>query len=145
MRYVNTGVPNTQLNRDIFRSVLGQLSDGIWENSPACTAYWLCCDVDDGGDTVSLVVEDRPLVSYCGGEPMKNRYFDMSDADILNYFAYKIRQIIRIEKADNNCTDHSYDMTLQNQTESEYFGYEIPVRICDVCAVRNILMEVAKR
>lgn len=36
---------NTEKNFTILDSILGQLSDGMWENSPRMEGYWKFCDV----------------------------------------------------------------------------------------------------
>ena len=141
-RIINTKVPNNAINRNIFRGVLGQLSDGIWENSPACTSYWFCCDTDDSGDTIKLVIDRAPVVRYCG-DYLNNRYYKMSDADILHYFARKMLEIVKIEGKDERA-EKEYLMNAHNQTPCGYLRYEADVRVCDVYAVRKMLMEVAK-
>ena len=141
-RVIDTKVKNTPVTRDIFRGVLGQLSDGIWENSNACTSYWVCCDVNSDGDTIKLEIDTSPMCDYCGST-MSNRYFRMSNADILRYFATKMSQIVKIEGKDSNNAE-AYAMKADNQTPCEYLNYESGVKVCDVYAVRKALMEVAK-
>ena len=140
-RIIDTKVPNNCVNSDIFRSVLGQLSDGIWENSSNCTSYWFCCDIDNNGDTIKLVIDAEPMVRY-GNLYINNRYFKMSNAEILHYFVRKMLQIVKIEGEDNNPKD--YLMNTKNQTRCDYMCYDADVRVCDVCTVRKMLMEVAR-
>lgn len=40
MREVITNLPNEKKYCEMIASVVGQLSDGIWENSPRCIPYW---------------------------------------------------------------------------------------------------------
>lgn len=141
-RIIDTKVPNTAVNKDIFHSVIGQLSDGIWENSPACTAYWLCCDIDANGDTIKLVIDSEPIVRW-GNDYINNRYFKMSDMDIFYYFIRKMLQIVKIEGRDAG-DEKLYLMNAHNQTELDYMSYDVRVRVCDVWAVRKMLMEVAR-
>ena len=140
-RIIDTKVPTTNVNKDIFHSVIGQLSDGIWENSPACTSYWFCCDIDSSGDTIKLMIDSEPTVRW-GSEYIRNRYFKMSDMDILYYFARKMLQIVKIEGEDNDPMD--YLMNANNQTRCDYLDYNSGVRVCDVWAVRKMMMEVAR-
>ena len=142
MRVIDTKVPNNRINSNIFHGVLGQLSDGIWENSPACTSYWFCCDIDDDGDTIKLVIDNAPVVRYFD-EYLNNRYFRMSDADILHYFVRKMLEIVKIEGKDNK-SEKEYLMNANNQTICEYLRYEADVRVCHVYEVRKKLMEVAR-
>lgn len=139
-RVIDTKVPNNAVNRNVFHGVLGQLSDGIWENCPICTSYWFCCEINDDGDTIKLVIDSTPVVRY-GNEYIRNRYFKMSDADILHYFVRKMLQIVKTEGRDN---EKNYMMSARNTTRCEYLSYEANVRVCDVYTVRKKLIEVAR-
>ena len=76
-----------KIQYDILASVLGQLSDGRWQNSPRMEMYWRNASVvlDNGYDVV-LEVKKHAL-PYCA----------MSDADILKWFGKKIKQLIKEE------------------------------------------------
>lgn len=81
---VNTGIKATDKRLSILGSVLGQMSDGIWENTRAMERYWqsLRCSVNNG----EICLEDR---------------WDAC-ADVRKFFADKIKQIIKIEIDDGN-------------------------------------------
>jgi hypothetical protein len=74
---------NQRLN--ILGSVIGQMSDGIWENSRAMEKYWK--SLDYGTDASGYIwLEDRNGVC----------------ADVYDFFANKIKKIIQIEIEDGN-------------------------------------------
>lgn len=81
---VNTGIKATPKFREILGSVIGQMSDGIWENTRSMEKYWksLRYDVDQAGH---IIIEDRYYVC----------------ANPVDFFANKIKQIVKIEADDN--------------------------------------------
>jgi len=72
-----------KMRAEVVDSVLGQLSDGIWENSGRMGKYWGYADVN-GTD---LEVDDTDWQSGFRGK---------SEADIRNWFADKAKQVVKI-------------------------------------------------
>ena len=73
--------------QNILGSVIGQMSDGIWENTRSMEKYWKSLDfgVDANG---YIWLEDRKGVC----------------ADVYDFFANKIKKIIQVEIEDGNTT-----------------------------------------
>ena len=71
--------------QNILDSVIGQMSDGIWENTRSMEKYWKSLDfgVDANG---YIWLEDRNGVT----------------ADVYDFFANKIKKIIQVEIEDGN-------------------------------------------
>lgn len=68
---------------NILGSVIGQMSDGIWENTRSMEKYWK--SLDYGTDANGYIwLEDRNGVC----------------ADVYDFFANKIKQIIKVEIDD---------------------------------------------
>ena len=81
----NTGIKATSKRLDILGSVIGQMSDGIWENSRAMEKYWK--SLDYGKDCNDFIwLEDVNGVI----------------ADVFDFFANKIKKIIQVEIEDGN-------------------------------------------
>jgi hypothetical protein len=82
---INTGIKANDKFIDILSSVIGQMSDGIWENTRSMEKYWksLRYSVNDAG---YIIIEDRHYAC----------------ADPVSFFANKIKQIIKIEIDDGN-------------------------------------------
>lgn len=80
---INTGIKATPKFREILGSVIGQMSDGIWENTRSMEKYWksLRYDVDPAG---YITIEDRHYVC----------------SNPVDFFANKIKQIVKIEAED---------------------------------------------
>ena len=82
---INTGIKANDKFMNILRSVIGQMSDGIWENTRSMEKYWKSLDyrTDASG---YIIIEDRHYVC----------------ANPVDFFANKIKQIIKIEIDDGN-------------------------------------------
>ena len=86
---------------DILESVMGQLSDGIWENSNSNQRYWREQDIELDKETEEITI--------------KSSYRLFNDIEgVKKFFANKVKQIVKIEREDgdpdlkwarnNNCT-----------------------------------------
>ena len=55
---INTGIKSNNKFMEILNSTIGQMSDGLWENSNSMKKYWqsLNCSVDPDG---YIIIEDR--------------------------------------------------------------------------------------
>lgn len=84
-RIIETGLTGP-IQKDILASIMGQLSDGYWENSPRMEQYWRNADVQERDGKVVLVVRKHAFP-----------YYAMSDDQIKQWFAKKIKFIIKEE------------------------------------------------
>ena len=82
---INTHIPATTKRLNILSSVIGQMSDGIWENTRSMEKYWKSLDYGKN-DFDYIWLEDRNGVT----------------ADVYDFFANKIKKIIQVEIADGN-------------------------------------------
>ena len=82
-RKIGTGLSGTA-NKAILDSVIGQMSDGMWENTPAMRKYWAHCDIVEEGGQLFLAVDDGYDSGFSGKD----------DAWIKAFFAQKIKQIV---------------------------------------------------
>ena len=80
-----THIKANNKRQNILGSVIGQMSDGIWENTRSMEKYWKSLDfgVDANG---YIWLEDRNGVT----------------ADVYDFFANKIKKIIQVEIEDGN-------------------------------------------
>lgn len=139
-RKIGTGLTShDNKNWEVLQSVLGQLSDGIWENSPACTCYWVCADIGEHDYEVTINVSEKWYENW-SGESIKNRYRDMTDDKILEYFARKIDQIIKIFKDYHKNSIPN----INDDTKILYMGYNETITIGDAKRVRKTLLNTAK-
>ena len=80
----------------ILESVIGQLSDGIWENSPAMNKYWVGMQIQNN----DILVSDNFTVSFCKTR-YNNPFFNMPDEKIKSWFADKLKAIVKHEEKDS--------------------------------------------
>ena len=132
---------NDDKSRDIINAVVGQLSDGMWENSPGMERYWKFAH---GLDKDGNIVVDNGYKSeeYYGGmnrygyTPRKLRWVysafsKMSDDQVKKYFANKIKQIVKEEGLEWN----------RNNTDPcEYLDYHSGVTVRDAYKVYDKLL-----
>ena len=82
---ITTHITSTPKRLAILGSVIGQMSDGIWENTRSMEKYWK--SLGYGKDSSGYIyLEDRNGVT----------------ADVYDFFANKIKKIIQIEIEDGN-------------------------------------------
>ena len=81
---VNTGIKANDKYLEILSSVIGQMSDGIWENTRSMEKYWKSLDYETADGNIVLL--DKHHVC----------------SDVREFFANKIKQIIKIEIEDGN-------------------------------------------
>lgn len=137
-RVIITNVPNTNKALEVLQSVIGQISDGIWENTDSYTSYWYCADIKVIDGSICIVIEDSPYFSYFG-HYRKNNYYRMSDNEVRKFFANKLRTIIRTEQKDNPNMDLSFKSA--NNTISNYIGYKEQISvgyIYNICKLLKI-------
>ena len=115
-RIVNTGLKATVTNLEILNSVFGQLSDGMWENSPGARRYWKFADVDQRCGEVVINVDD----GFGSG------WSRMTDVEVKQFLARKIKQIAYDELGGGDNWDR------KSTTELSYLGSSrVPVIVGD--------------
>lgn len=114
-RKINTNVDATKVNMDIFESITGQISDGIWENSNGMESYWQDIEFEEENGKVIVAIDPRREISYTTKvykaryyhdwvtvmRWRNNRYHNMTDKQVMNFLKNKIRQIVKIEDLNN--------------------------------------------
>lgn len=128
-RIIDTGIPATdKKSKEILDSVIGQLSDGIWENSPGMAKYWQNLDVSiKDGDIVITESTYSPFWKYSPAE---------RDKKVLEFFANKIKQIIKTEIEDGN---ENLEWNRDCTGVSDYLGYKEQITVRDAYKVYDKL------
>ena len=109
---IDTGLSDRKAE-EVLLSVIGQLSDGIWENSRGMEKYWQYADIIKKGSEIYISVNT---------ENYESGYRGKSEQDIKRYFAQKIKQIVKEEglewSRDNTeisaYLDRGSDVTVQD-------------------------------
>ena len=131
IREIDTGLTH-KIDYIILGDVQGQLSDGIWENSPAMNKYWKHLDTEFKDGKVFIVVNNiGHLEDVYRGTKRDFRFLEspfrhMSDDEIKKWVANKIKQIAKHEAQDNNNAPE-YAWRADNDTELEYFDSVVTI------------------
>lgn len=115
MRTVRLGIDKKYL--DIIKSVLGQMSDGYWENTPRMRGYWLFADAKAQGDECVLEIDPTRWGTRHGYSNVTNQWIDMSDAKVKQFLADKIKFLVKEEGLDWN---------RGNEGTTDYLSYTQP-------------------
>lgn len=123
-RIVDSGLENTPVNNAILNSVIGQISDGIWENTPGMDKYWYPLEIEG----VNIVIDSSPYVGY--EHNSRNPYNEMDDSEVRKFFANKIKRIAQEYLNDNNMNPFA-SFNADNEEECTYLSREEIVTIGD--------------
>ena len=122
-RVIQTGLYG-KANYEILASVDGQLSDGMWENSPAMEGYWLFDHIEQDKQTGEVLIYiSKQWGEYRFNRYKQNRFLGMSDSGIRTWFGKKIKQIIKQEIKDA-WENHPIEWKRDCEVESKYLGYD---------------------
>lgn len=119
-----------QIAYDIIDSIFGQFSDGRWENNRGYDKYWQFAGAQrlDNGEVV-VSVSTKGGAPYCG-RWLENPYIAMSDAEVLEFLAKKIKFIAKDCIKDN---DEKIGWSRGNMVETcNYLDHKLPVTYADI-------------
>lgn len=126
-------------NLEIIKSVEGQLSDGIWENSSRMEGYWNfeCCGLED--NEVIIYISTKAC-DYSYGRTRTNLFWEMDETKIKRWFGNKIKQIIKEEIKD--CwPEHGNKLQWDRDCEEPLFYMHNNITVKDCYAAYDKLLE----
>lgn len=128
--YIDTNILATEVNVAIFDSIMGQMSDGIWENSRAMEKYWRGMSF--------LRSKDNHIV-VCYNKYLSN--FGASRLSVMRFLANKIKQIVKI-CIDDGCWNQQMEWKRNCQADCAYLnrGSQL-VKISDAYKVYDQLLQ----
>ena len=138
MLTIHTGLYSKKAN-EILNSVLGQMSDGIYENFGKMSKYWLFARIEtaeDGENVISIKNEMHTI--YCG-KCVLNGFYGLPRNDILDFFAKKIKKIIKQEMKDNNIGSGAWKRD-NTEFRTVYLSYKENISIANVYYVYEHLL-----
>jgi len=97
--------------------VMGQLSDGMWENSPRMDPYWICNSLTGEG------IEMEPFNNTFGRKTYSNPLYDMSDIEVRNWFADKLKAVVKQwlkDRGRHSLAGDEEDWSRVNNDEVDY-------------------------
>ena len=116
--------------KDMLGAVIGQMSDGYWENTPMMRGYWKFVTTGTSGNEVTLNV-DEVRWTLDGDRRIENRFYGMSDDAVKKFFADKIKFLIKEEGLGKWARD--------NEKTTEYLSYSDPYRVKDCYYAYEVL------
>lgn len=139
---INTGLTDSA-SLNVLKSTLGQLSDGMWENSRKAERYWPFAEAEMINDNVCIVISKESYKGHGSWGYTNGFRFDLSmdPTRIKDYFAKKIQAVVRENAKDYpsrgiKCTAKC-EVTLDYM--SDYDNYENKIRACDAHKVYKTL------
>lgn len=130
-RQIHTGL-FTNTAASILASVLGQESDGIWENSRGHERYWRFAGICRAKDDEVLIEVSDGIDTYYHCASFFN---GKTDYEVCEYFANRIKQIAKIEMKD----EHVDGVSGWNRNNSRKLCYLHDARLCEAYLVYEIL------
>lgn len=126
-RVIKTGL--SKKYKDMLDAVIGQMSDGYWENTPMMRGYWKFVTTGTSGNEVTLKV-DTASGARDGDRHIDNRFYGMSDDAVKKFFADKIKFLVKEEvgpwERDNEATtDYLSYGEPRYRVKDCYYAYEI--------------------
>lgn len=106
----------------MLNSIIGQMSDGIWENTPSMNGYWMFANELSPG-VLGLSTDWYGNRSYGN---TSNPYREMSDDEVRRYYANKAKYIAQLWMNDNNINPYR-NWRPDNEEECDYFHDGITV------------------
>lgn len=115
------------LNHEILDSVMGQLSDGMWENTPSMRKYWEHASIITFHGEVAIVID----------RDWNSGFYGKDDVWVKSFFANKLKAVVKCDLEDNR---GSGDWNRIDTTKLGYIGdSRIPVTVSDAYKVYDIL------
>lgn len=129
--------------QDIIDSILGQMSDGMWENSPGMEKYWRFADavgpdieVDRGFQT-----DEEKIGGRYGRYRFKDVYSgyrEMNDKEVKKFFANKLKTICQEWLDHNNFNPYKY-WNEDCQEDCDYISRDEPITVGECYQAYKIL------
>ena len=141
---IETGLTDN-LSLNVLLSTLGQLSDGIWENSNVANHYWRFANAEMIDGNVCLMIK-KDMYNYYGRNcrPTENYFrirLNMDPAAIKKYFANKIKAVVRENAKDY--PDAGIKCNAKCDVELDYMSCydnsDIPIKASDAYKVYKAL------
>lgn len=144
---IETGLTDSA-SLDVLKSTLGQLSDGIWENSHKAERYWPFAEAEMIDGNVCLMISKEYNKRYGSGRNAwgyTNGFrvdLAMDTTVIKKYFANKVRAVVRENAKDypNAGIKCSAKCDVELDYMNSYDNRDIPIKASDAYRVYKTLI-----
>ena len=139
-RIIHTGL-YSKVAKEIISSVIGQLSDGWGENSPANEKWWRfadCVQSTDGEVLIEVSTESfkSEFWNY-NNRCISNGFYYMNDAEVKQKFPGWIKKTAKMEMKDDNAGNQ---WNRGSEMELDYLNYNENVTAADSYFVYETLL-----
>ena len=125
--------------KEVLNGVIGQLSDGIWENSSRMNKYWRFVKINTSPNG-QIYIE----IDVATGKPeydnrwIVNGFNGMTDDEVIKFFADKIKYIMKLDLKDAGINDG----WKRNNTEYKtcYLNYHEDISVAEVYCIYDKLL-----
>jgi hypothetical protein len=124
---------------EILRSVLGQLSDGLWENSRGYTKYWVNFNVKRRSNGQVYFTVNKNRYKVFAGDWYINPFLEMSDTEFLNWISVKLKAVIAAELKDDAIPSREGWKRNNTTFESAYLSYNEKITVADIYVIYDWL------
>lgn len=141
---IDTGLPLPK-GGILLDGVKGQLSDGMWENSPRMEGYWkfFCVGKSNYGSAEIAISNSAAIWTPYYGKVTHNSFYGKTPREILEWFARKIYEVCKAEEVD--WPQSGFKLKKGNDCPSAYLGgHPHALTGNDIWELRRKLLAVAK-
>lgn len=128
----------SQTAYDALDALMGQISDGYWENSPRMEKYWnfakICRSLN--GEITFEIERDRYVWDKWSHRMTTNPYCNMTDDSIREFFANKLKKIAKVEMEDENAGNQ---WQRDNEMKIHYLSREVDLEVSDIYCIYEML------
>lgn len=131
---IHTGL-YSNVAKEMLDSIFGQMSDGMWENSPSMDKYWRFARTEQLPDGEVVIKISTKSAEYGGYRYTHNGFFGMDDAKVMDFLGHKLKAIAIQEIKDDNLptTGSNKAWRRDNQTDaSAYLSYHEDIKIAHI-------------
>lgn len=134
-RIIPTGVTGRK-GYEVLSAVIGQMSDGKWENDPNMEKFWQFVSIDNDNNIVIRLddIRSRRSNSKWSYTYTTSGFDKKSDDWVRNFFANKIKNLAETEMFDNN-KDPYKGWNPDNDMELVYLSYDEDITVADAYAI----------
>ena len=140
-RVIKTPLWSTKA-KEVLDGVLGQLSDGIYENNPRMDRYWMFAKVLREADGRVVIAVDKRTGEHGGygshSRWIENAFAHMSDIEVIQFFARMVKKIAKIELKDENIINGWRRNNVEFMTR--YLNYYEEISIAEVYCIYEMLL-----
>lgn len=127
--------------KEVLSSVIGQWSDGAYENSPRMEKYWQFSNVKtepDGHVYIEIDAESYRHTTW-NNKWLNNGFYKMSDKQVLEFFAGYVKRIMQLELRDEK-VQHGWKRD-NTEFETAYLAYDEKISVAHVYAIYDRLLD----